>query len=166
MAAIKLICELSADVSLCFVGKRVDSYFDRCQQATLDYGLSGRVKFLQDDECDLGLEIASSLLVFLPSVTEALPTVLIEAMACGTPFVATPVGAVPNLKGGITAHSLKSQLEAVNLLKADDHLWSAYSDAGIKQYQEEFSEVCIKDQLITAVHSAINNHLNRAKNRS
>jgi len=73
---------------------------------------------------------------------------------------------VPNLKGGITAHSLKSQLEAVNLLKADDHLWSAYSDAGIKQYQEEFSEVCIKDQLITAVHSAINNHLNRAKNRS
>jgi glycosyltransferase involved in cell wall biosynthesis len=166
MAAIELIRSLSTDLTLCFVGERTGSYFKKCQQAVHAFGLVNRVKFLQDNECDLGIEIASSLLIYSPSITEALPMVLIEAMASGTPFVANSVGAVPSLKGGIPASSLSSQLDAIKLLVGDDLVWNDYANTGLKQHQEEFSEACISEQLAFAVETAIKNHSNRLEAQS
>jgi glycosyltransferase involved in cell wall biosynthesis len=153
LAAIELLPLLAPDIHLCFIGERKGAYFHQCEQAVYRSNLNKRVRFLQDDECDLGQELASSLLVFSPSITEALPMVLIESMACGTPFVATAVGAVASLKGGITADTNRTQLLAIERLVNDDHFWQHYSGVGLGQYQEEFTEFFVGRQLANAVEA-------------
>jgi glycosyltransferase involved in cell wall biosynthesis len=46
---------------------------------------------------DLPKYFNQSSLVILPSFTEGLPNILLEAMACGTPVLATKVGAIPDI---------------------------------------------------------------------
>lgn len=65
---------------------------------TLHLGLTDRVTFA-GSRADVPLMLAIADLFVLPSLTEALPTVVAEAMAAGLPVVATRVGGTPEMVG-------------------------------------------------------------------
>ena len=64
-------------------------------------------------------------LFVLPSYTEGLPYTILEAMACGTPVLATPVGAIPDvIKDGETGFIMENnspECIAENIVRALAH---------------------------------------------
>jgi len=86
----------SCDVKfiICGDGPLLDEIKDYIRRHNLenDVLLSG---WISHDEINKYLEKLK--LLVLPSYTEGLPNIVLESMACGTPVLATPVGAIPDL---------------------------------------------------------------------
>jgi len=84
-------------------------------------------------------------LLVLPSYTEGLPNVVLEAMACGTPVLATPVGGISDIiKDGETGFLLKSNdpkhiAERVIELLNNPSLLKKVSTNALKYVRENFS---------------------------
>jgi len=61
-------------------------------------------------------------LLVLPSHTEGLPNIMLEAMACGTPVLATPVGTIPDIiidgKTGFIMETNSPECIAENITRA------------------------------------------------
>lgn len=91
-----------------------------------EYNLNEKVKmdgWIEHD--DLPQYLNELKLIVLPSYTEGLPNIMLEAMACGTPVLATPVGAIPDfIKDGVTGFIMEDNSPACissNILRALSH---------------------------------------------
>ena len=98
-------------------------------------------------------------LLILPSNFEGLPTIILEAMACGTPVLVTPVGSIPKvIKDGETGFILPDnspECIAENVIRALEHLnldvivrnartiiEENYTyEAAVKRYKEIFARI-------------------------
>lgn len=155
LAALEVAAGLPPSMRFLFVGQRQGRYFERCARRANELGLSDRITFAEDHECNLAEEMSRSLVALSTSITEALPLTLIEAMASGTPFVATPVGAVPSLRGGILAADTSAQRVAIQALANDRSQWQRCADEGRQRFAERYSREHVEAQLWAAVEAAL-----------
>lgn len=151
LQALRVLSELPQAMNMVFVGKKEGAYYQRCLDYVQQQQLATRALFFEDHEIDLAKEFCESLLVLQTSITEALPITLLEAMASGTPFVATAVGAASALQGGIHANTLQSQIQAIKRLFEDEILWDQLSRQGRATIAKQFTDDRVKEQLISAV---------------
>ncbi len=157
LRAIDLIRGLPNFLTFKFIGPKKGRYFKSCLKRVDNLGLGNRVSFNEDYEINIAEEISKSLMVLSTSKTEVLPLILLEAMASGTPFVATSVGAVSSLRAGIIADDISSQRVAISSLANDKYLWSRTSLIGRKEYESRYSYESISLNLEHAVKTAIKN---------
>ena len=98
---------------------KIETYLD-------ENSLNDKVKLLGWVLHDALPEYLNELkLVVLPSYTEGLPNLMLEAMACGTPVLATPVGAIPDIitdgETGFIMDNNSPECIAENVIRALEH---------------------------------------------
>ncbi|KUL00274.1 MAG: Glycosyl transferase, group 1, partial [Methanomicrobiales archaeon 53_19] len=93
---------------------------------------------------DLPAYLNQLRLLVLPSYTEGLPNIMLEAMACGTPVLATPVGAIPDViidgKTGFIMENNSPECIAENVARAlASPDLEEIAEAGRRFVEENFS---------------------------
>ena len=92
----------------------------------------------------------------LPSLQEGNPTVLVECLGCGKPFVGTNVGGVPEVitseKYGLLAEPANPDELAEKILDALDREWDREA---ILRYSERFAWNEISEEIINVYNSVV-----------
>ncbi|WP_286859130.1 glycosyltransferase family 4 protein [Methanosaeta sp. UBA356] len=115
------------------------------EASLLEGGIAARVDlpgWISHD--DLPRYLNQLRLLVLPSYTEGLPNIMLEAMACGTPVLATPVGAVPDVivdgKTGFIMENNSPKYIAENVVRALEHPdLERIAEAGRRLVEENFT---------------------------
>ncbi len=113
--------------------------------------LGEHVKFIGAvDQNEVRSAMSSATLFCLPCVTgtdgnrDALPTVLLEALAVGLPCISTPVTGIPEILGGgeagiiVPEHDVESTAEAIQKLLSDREARESFAAKGVERARRLF----------------------------
>jgi glycosyltransferase involved in cell wall biosynthesis len=103
-------------------------------------GVSTRVRFVGSvNQQDLRRYYCAADALVLASSREGWPNVLLEAMACGTPVIATAVGGVPEIVTSADAGAVVKERSAPALARAVRELWARPRErAATRRFAEQF----------------------------
>ncbi|MBI5747963.1 MAG: glycosyltransferase family 4 protein [Nitrospinae bacterium] len=127
--AVPRIRDKEPDILLVIIG--TGGLLNKLMSQTKDLGIEGNVLFLGERlHSDIPVYINASELLLLPSLCEGCPNVVLEALACGTPVIASNVGGVPEI---ITSEDL-----GMLVYPADP---DALADAVIKAFSKKWDPI-------------------------
>ena len=123
--SIPKILEEKEDLDFIIVGN--GELYSNIQKYIINESLSDKVKLAGwVDHDELPKHMNELKLLVLPSYTEGLPNVMLEAMACGTPVLATSVGSIPDVikdsKNGFIMESNSPECIAYNVVRVLNNL--------------------------------------------
>jgi len=118
---------------------------DAIETALQEAGIADHVDFpgwISHD--DLPKYLNQLRLLVLPSYTEGLPNIMLEAMACGTPVLATSVGAIPDvIQDEVTGFIMENNTPeciAQNVMRALNHPdLEGIAERGRQYVEKEFT---------------------------
>lgn len=123
------------------------------EKSAAERGIAGRVHFLGPrPSADVARWMAAADVFCLPSHSEGLPNVVIEALCCGRPVVATEVGGIPDLVDGTCGilvppgapEALAEALDQALSRPWDEHAIARRFNRSWDQVAEETYEVCLR----------------------
>jgi glycosyltransferase involved in cell wall biosynthesis len=156
----KSICEKYPDISFVITGSGILS--DKLRERIHELGIAKQFKFLGFvTREELITLYQNATLYVLPSHYEGLPTVLLEAMSCGLPVVATAVSGnldvITHQKNGILIppKEPKKLAEAISLLLDDEQLRKNLGINARKTIEEHYTWGMISNNFIKYYTSLI-----------
>ena len=117
--------------------------------------LEGVVKYLGSmDQMQIAKEMLKAHIFLLPSISEALPVVLMEAQAVGLPVIATNVGSVAEVvvdgKSGflVPERDVNALIEKLEYLIENPEIWPKMGSYGRKFIEEKYSIKKLNQKLV------------------
>ncbi len=139
--------QLGQEAVYLIVGKDLEqdgAYFQYLKEMACELGIDKLVRFL-GHRSDIPQLLALSDLLVLPSYTEGLPLVILEAMAAGLAVVATPVGGIPEVlihqETGllIPVEDVQALGNAILKLLQNPHIKNEMGNKGLEMVNKDFS---------------------------
>ena len=94
IAAFNMVLEKYSNLSLCLIGPYKHEYYEYLNNS---FNLKNVTFFGEKENIEALRMIKESELFVFPSYTEGCPNVILEAMLCKTPIIASSVGAIPEM---------------------------------------------------------------------
>lgn len=127
---IRLIREYKGEILI--VGKDEDNYLEELKKESKD-----NVKFIEVEYKDIVEIYCKSKYIVLPSKYEGFPLVMIESLACERPFIATPVGEIPNFLKNIFGDEYEKYIIDTTIDKVIDRLEKLDLTSELKKAREK-----------------------------
>ncbi|MGH7801198.1 MAG: glycosyltransferase [Thermodesulfobacteriota bacterium] len=132
-----------------------------------ELGLEGVVRFLGEmDQTEVSKKMREAHIFLLPSVSEALPVVLMEAQAIGLPVVATDVGSVAEIvadgKSGfiVSTQNVISLASKLEYLIKHPEIWPEMGRCGRTLVEERYNIKKLNRRLVKIYNALLTDNYN------
>lgn len=156
----RYICSERSDISFILAGSGRD--LNKLKRKARKAGLQDRFKFLGQVEKDQLVKLYQNATLFvLPSYHEGLPTVLLEAMSCGLPVIATDVrgnrDVISDGENGILVpqRAPKKLAEAIRNLLDDEKTKKTLSENARKTIEEKYTWDAVSSKFLRCYESLV-----------
>jgi glycosyltransferase involved in cell wall biosynthesis len=141
LSAFEMVHKVHPKVNLCFVGE--GKLRSRLENFSRKHNLSESVEFKGKISHNETLNLISNSSIFvISSLEEGLPNVLVEAMACGKPVIASNVGGIPelivnNVNGILVpSQSVESMAKSIEQLLSNSQLQMKMGQAALRSVKD------------------------------